>query len=45
MTYRELKNTEAYLLADVLEVYDDNGREIDIEWLENHMDSIISYRL
>lgn len=41
MTFKEFQQTDEYKQADVIEAYDKDGYEIQIEWLEVHSYHIV----
>jgi hypothetical protein len=41
MTFKEFQQTDEYKQADVIEAYDKDGYEVQIEWLEVHSYHIV----
>ena len=41
LSFKEFKQTDTYKYADAIEVYDMNGKEIDIDWLEKHSNHVV----
>lgn len=41
LSFKEFKQTDTYKYADVIEAYDMEGKEVDLDWMEKYSNCIV----